>query len=165
MNPIEFARNLFLLRREHGMTIEELGLALEVSPEIICEWECAKTSPTLEQMNRLAKVYGIPLAQVIRSPKSGDEPPASIPTPEGLEGSGFSSESAPEAEPESSEEPSTEPPADPDPKKKKGALWEILVILLLLLIIGAALVFLIRPEYFPFRELFGARAILRPFGF
>ena len=82
MNSIEFARNLVLLRREHRMTIEDLASAMEVSVELVCQWECAKTSPTLDQMNRLAKVYGIPLAEVIRSPKPADTVPAPAPIPE-----------------------------------------------------------------------------------
>lgn len=162
MNSIEFARNLFLLRRAHKMTVEDLAAALEVTPEIVCEWECAKTSPTLDQMNRLAKVYGVPLSDVIRSPKPVDE---EVFTPE----SGIAEEPEPEPEPETMSEPKTvpeessetaEPPAGAA-RKKTPALWEILIVVLLLLIIAAALVFLIRPEWFPFRDLLGAWRIIQ----
>lgn len=152
MNPIEFARNLFLLRREHRMTIEDLAAAMEVTPEVVCEWECAKTSPSLEQMNRLAKVYGIPLADVIRNPKPINTAPTPEPIPEPK-----MEEPAPQPEPET-----PEPEPTPQPKKKKPTWWEILVILLLILIIAAAVVFLIKPEWFPFRELLGMWHLYNP---
>ncbi len=152
MNPIEFARNLFLLRREHRMTIEDLASAMEVTPETVCEWECAKTSPSLEQMNRLAKVYGIPLADVIRSPKPVNAAPPPEPDPEPAK----NEESVPQPVCDEAEQKT-----EPQPKKKKSVWWEILVIILLLLIIAASLTFLIKPEWFPFRELLGMWHTLR----
>lgn len=152
MNPIEFARNLFLLRREHKMTVEDLADALQVTPELICEWECAKTSPSLEQMNRLAKIYGIPLADVIRTPKPMEEVPEEI----------FPDVSAAEAEAKE-EKPAEEPLPAPAPKKKKVAAWEIIVIVLLLLIIAASVTFLIKPEWFPLKELFSSVTALKSF--
>ncbi len=143
MSPIEFARNLFLLRREHKMTAEELADAMEVTPELICEWECAKTSPTLEQITRLAKVYGISPADMVRTPKTADLPEEAFPAP------------APEPQPEPEEDlpaPSVEPEIG---KKKKVLWWEIVIILLLLLIIAAAAVFLIKPEWFPLKTILG----------
>lgn len=153
MNPIEFARNLFLLRRENKMTVEELADALQVTPERICEWECAKTSPSLEQMNRLAKIYGIPLSDVIRTPKPMDEVPVE-------EFPDVIAESEPVEEVPEAEEPAPCPSA---PKKKKAAAWEIIIILLLLLIIAAATLFLIKPEWFPLKQFFASAAALNPF--
>ncbi len=153
MNPIEFARNLFLLRREHRMTIEDLAAALEVTPELICEWECAKTSPSLEQMNRLAKIYGIPLADIIRTPKPVDHIPEPEPEPEPMT-------AVPEPdEPEKEAEPTPEEPATPE--RKRPALWEIVIIALLVLIIAAALIFLLKPEWFPLRDLLGTWSVLK----
>lgn len=144
MNPIEVARNLFLLRREHSMTIEDLANAMEVTPELICEWECAKTSPTLEQINRLAKVYGVGVSDIIVAPKQTDLPESEFPAPE------------PRIE-EKEEVVALEPVIEePAPKKKGVKAWEVLVIVLLLLIIFAAAIFLIKPEWFPLKHLFGA---------
>ena len=144
MNPIEVARNLFLLRREHSMTIEDLANAMEVTPELICEWECAKTSPTLEQINRLAKVYGVGVSDIIVAPKQTDLPESEFPAPQPAE------EPTEEAATEASE------PEAPSPKKRGIKAWEVLVIVLLLLIIFAAAIFLIKPEWFPLKHLFGA---------
>ncbi len=141
MNPIEFAKNLFLLRRAHRMTIEDLAAAMEVTPELVCKWECAKISPTLEQMNRLAKVYGIPLADIIRSPKPVDVSSNTEPDPK--------EEPTPQPKPE---EPEQIPAPTP---KKKPFWWEILIIVLLVLIIAAAVVFLVKPEWFPFQKFLG----------
>ena len=155
MNPIEFSRNLFLLRRERKMTIEELADALEVTPELICEWECAKTSPTVDQMNRLSKVYGIPLAEIIRTPKPHEEP-ADLPE-----------------EPVTEVLPAAEIPADPaeqdeteelsvETVRKRSILWDVIVIAVLLLLIAVGVVALLKPEWFPFREWFGAVAPVFP---
>lgn len=143
MNPIEVARNLFLLRREHSMTAEELADALEVTPELVCEWECAKTSPTLEQINRLAKVYGVSVSDIIVSPKTSHLPESEFPKP---------------APVKKETTPKTQTPVDeePIPPRKSSQAWEIVVIILLLLIIAASVTFLIKPEWFPLKSLFGA---------
>ena len=144
MNSIEFARTLFTLRMERKLTVEELAEAMNVAPGVICEWECAKTSPSLDTMNKLAKFYGIPLDEIIRNPK-----PKEIPKVEAkpLE--------EPETAPEEAPAPEAVPAAESIPaggrrgKKRKVAFWEILIILLLLAIIGAAVFFLFRPDLFP----------------
>lgn len=145
MNPIEFARNLFTLRMEHKMTAEDLAEALGVTPETVCEWECAKTSPSLDQMNRLAKVYGIPLDQVIRNPKPPREDLPEPPAP-------FVPAPAPEpvaAEPEDEALPAPEEPPMPGRKKERGRLAEAIVLLLLLGIITAATLLLVKPQWLP----------------
>lgn len=152
MNAIEFARNLFSLRMERRMTIEDLADALGVPPETVCEWECAKTSPSLDNMNKLAKLYGIPLDEIIRNPKPHDNIP--VPPP------------APAEEPEempSEEEPLPEPekPASPRraAKKKRPEAWELATIILLLAIIAMALFYLFNPERFPISNLKGSWTI------
>ncbi len=151
MNPIEFARNLFLLRRANRMTIEELAQAMEVTPEVVCAWECAKTSPSLDQMNRLAKVYGVPLAEIIRNPKPMDEIPEPAP-----EEKPFAEDLATDAE--APEEAPIPEPESAEPRRgrtKKVLWWEIAIIVLLLAIIGASLTFLIKPEWFPLVQWLG----------
>ncbi len=147
MNSIEFSRNLFLLRREHSMSMEDVASALDVPEELVCEWECAKTSPSLDQMNRLAKLYGIPLEEIVRSPKPHNEEILSEIPPE----TALQPITEPEEEPEETETEIPEPP-----KEKTMSWWEILVIVLLILIIGAGVFFLVRPEWFPLKDLFGS---------
>ncbi len=149
MNSIAFARHLFLLRRDHHMTIEDLASAMEVTPEMICEWECAKKSPTLDQINRLSKIYGMPLSDVIQSPKPVKPVPAS------------KEASAQEPQPVAPEQEETKEPIEEytpkrGRKKRKIAMWEILIIVLLILIIAASLTFLIKPEWFPFLQYLGS---------
>jgi len=146
MNPIEFARNLFTLRMEHKMTAEELAEALGVTEETVCAWECAKTSPSLDQMNRLAKVYGIPLDQVIRNPRpvASPETPVPEPIPEPVP-------EEPAPEPVATEEPAAEPQPEPRAKRKKerNRVAEAIVLLILLGIITAATLLLVKPEWLP----------------
>ena len=155
MNPIEFARNLFTLRMERKWTVERLAAELEVTPELVCEWECAKTSPSLDQMNRLAKIYGIPLDEIIRNPKSREE----IPAPEPI---------SQEPEALAPEETAAEEPAAPveEPKKKYRSpkVSDIIVIILLLIVIFGALLLLVRPDLFPFGAWIAPR-IAPLFGF
>lgn len=142
MNPIEFARNLFTLRMERKWTVERLAAELEVTPELVCEWECAKTSPSLDQMNRLAKIYGIPLDEIIRNPKPREEIPA--PEPISQEPEASASEEVPAEEPVA--------PAEEESKKKYRSpkVSDIIVIILLLIVIFGALLLLARPDLFPF---------------
>lgn len=145
MNSIAFAKHLFLLRRDHRMTIEDLASAMEVTPELVCEWECAKKSPTLDQINRLSKIYGMPLSDVIQSPKPAKPTPPPAPESKPVEPE--------QEEPKESTEAYTPKRGK---KRKKPAVWEILIIVLLLLIIGASLTFLIKPEWFPFLQYLGS---------
>ena len=144
MNSIEFARTLFTLRMERKLTVEELAEAMNVAPGVICEWECAKTSPSLDTMNKLAKFYGIPLDEIIRNPKPKEIPKVETKPLE-----------EPETSPEEAPSPEAVPAAESIPaggrrgKKRKVAFWEILIIVLLLAIIGAAVFFLFRPDLFP----------------
>lgn len=146
MNSIEFARTLFTLRMERKLTVEELAEAMNVAPGVICEWECAKTSPSLDTMNKLAKFYGIPLDEIIRNPKPKEIPKVEAKPPE---------EAEPEPAPEEAPAPEAVPVTEASPaggrrgKKRKIAFWEILIIVLLLAIIGAAVFFLFRPDLFP----------------
>ena len=156
MNPIEFSSNLFALRKEHKLSVEELAELLNVTPEAICEWECAKTSPTMEQMDRLAKIYRIPLDEIVRNPKPrreipmpeeepSEEPPAQETVPEEPP---VSEEAEAEEEDFDEEEPE-ELPLPKRGKKPRGKWVDTLVIALLLGIIAAATVFLINPDWFP----------------
>ena len=126
MNPIEFAHNLFSLRMERHMTVETLAEALGVTPEIVCEWECAKTSPSLDQMNRLAKVYGIPLDEIIRNPKP--RKPVEIPTVsvEEAEAPAEIPEEAPAEEVDEAIVPEGEPEA---PRRSRWVDWVVIGLL------------------------------------
>lgn len=155
MNPIEFARNLFTLRMERKWTVERLAAELEVTPELVCEWECAKTSPSLDQMNRLAKIYGIPLDEIIRNPKPREEIPAPEPISQEPE--------APAPEETAAEEPAA-PVEEPKKKYRSPKVSDLIVIILLLIVIFGALLLLVRPDLFPFGAWIAPR-IAPLFGF
>lgn len=146
MNPIEIARNLFLLRTRRGMTVEELAAALDVAPERICEWECAKVSPSMDQMIRLAHLYGVKLDEIVRTPQPESEPTENaIPT----------EEPSPSTEPTAAT--NEEPPAPRRSRRRSREhppkAWEIAVILLILMVIAAAVLFLLRPDLLPLPQI------------
>lgn len=147
MNSIEFARNLFALRMEHGYSVEALAEAMELSPELICEWECAKTSPTLDNMMKLASVYGISLVEIVRpaTPHEYTGPIPEAPKEEVAEEEPIAEENDEDLEEEEEFEEFFETPE----KRGRPELWEILVIVILLFLIGSAVFFLFRPDLFP----------------
>ena len=133
--------------------MEDLAEALSVTPETVCSWECARTSPTLEQMTRLAKLYGIPLDAVIRAPRLRKDEPEPEPAEEPK------AEAIPEAETVVAEETPEDgqPEEIPEPaprrrrKQKRVTGWDVLIVGLLLSIMGIALYLLLNPEILPLK--------------
>lgn len=142
MNSIEFARNLFSLRMERKLSVEDLATRLGVTPEQVCEWECARTSPTVEQMLRLSRVYGVGLEEIVRPAQIRDpEEPPKEPEPE------IPAAPAPQPADPIPAPPAPEEPA-PAPQKKRVRWWEILIALLLVLTIAGTVTFLCVPDLF-----------------
>lgn len=134
MNPIEFARNLFALRMERGYTVDQIAEVLGVTPEEVCAWECARSTPSLDQSNRLARFYQIPLDEIIRNPKPHDF--AVLPDP-------------PQPEPEPVVHPAEEKPSEVPLKRRrrpKFTVWDGVVIGLILAVIGVALYLILHPD-------------------
>lgn len=142
MNTIDFASNLSFLRLERKLSVEQLAEQLGTSPETVFAWECASTSPTLDQMMRLSALYGLPLDELVRNPKPrpASDPPSSLSRPV----------PAPALEP--APEPAARPP-EPTPNRaqpqKKIIFGVILsIILVIIFVILAILIFV--PETMPF---------------
>lgn len=62
MEPIK--PTLRLLRLAKELTCAEMGAALGLSPNTINRWERGQYPPTLDQAQRLAEFFGVPLADV-----------------------------------------------------------------------------------------------------
>ena len=54
-----FAIRLRKLREDAGLTPEEVGTALGVSPNTIYQWEAARRQPQIAQLPEIASVLGI----------------------------------------------------------------------------------------------------------
>ena len=53
------------LRVQKGITQESLALSLDVKQSTISSWEIERTSPTLEQLVKLAEIFGVTVDQLL----------------------------------------------------------------------------------------------------
>lgn len=58
---LEIANRLVELRREHGLSQEELAAKLGVSRQAVSKWERCESSPDTDNLIALARLYGISL--------------------------------------------------------------------------------------------------------
>ena len=56
---IENANRLAELRRSHGLSQEELAERMHVSRQAVSKWEAAQTTPDLEKILMLGKLFGV----------------------------------------------------------------------------------------------------------
>ena len=61
MNKNEFGNFLAKLRNENKLTQEQLGEKLNVGSKTISKWECGISSPDLNTLCELAKIYNLSL--------------------------------------------------------------------------------------------------------
>lgn len=70
-------------RKLANMTQQQVGDALNVSPQAVSKWENDLAQPDLSSLKRLAELYGVPVSQLIDAADEQEpEAPASEPTPE-----------------------------------------------------------------------------------
>ncbi|MBQ3201709.1 MAG: helix-turn-helix transcriptional regulator [Clostridia bacterium] len=72
---IEIANRLVQLRKEHGYSQETLAAALGLSRQAISKWERGESSPDLDNILELSRVYGITLDALLKGE-------AAVPSPE-----------------------------------------------------------------------------------
>ena len=61
MNDMLFSERLQSLRKERGITIYQLASSLGIMRATIYRWECGKTFPKSEDMERVADFFGVPV--------------------------------------------------------------------------------------------------------
>ncbi|MGI5899765.1 MAG: helix-turn-helix transcriptional regulator [Christensenellales bacterium] len=64
---LETATRLMMLRKEHGLSQEELAEKIGVSRQAVSKWERAESSPDLDNMVLLAKLYNVSLDALLLS--------------------------------------------------------------------------------------------------
>ncbi|MDR0946806.1 MAG: helix-turn-helix transcriptional regulator [Ruminococcus sp.] len=64
------ANRLFALRAKHNLTPEELAKILSCSPDEIKAWERAESSPSLEQIVELSRLYNVSADEIAGTVKS-----------------------------------------------------------------------------------------------
>lgn len=67
---IEIADRLIKLRKEHGLSQEELADKLGLSRQAVSKWERAEASPDTDNLICLAKLYGVSLDQLLQTEDS-----------------------------------------------------------------------------------------------
>lgn len=101
---LETAARLTALRKDKGLSQEELAEKLGVSRQAVSKWERAESSPDTDNLIALARLYGVTLDELIFSPAAPDPDPVLM----------ARAESEPAAEYVAEEEESREASADAD---------------------------------------------------
>ncbi len=71
---VSIAERLAALRRQHGLTQEQLAQKLGVSRQAVSKWERTESSPDTDNLIALARLYGVTLDQLIY----GEDAPAEL---------------------------------------------------------------------------------------
>ncbi len=60
------------LRKEKGMTQDELAAKLMVTRQAVSNWEMGKTQPDVETLTRLAEIFGVSVERIIYGKEKKD---------------------------------------------------------------------------------------------
>ncbi len=69
---MDFAERLYALRREKGLSQEELAEVVGVTRQAVQKWESGASRPDMDNLTALARYFGVTLDYLI----TGEEPPA-----------------------------------------------------------------------------------------
>lgn len=70
---IETANRLYELRKEKGLSQEELAEKLGVSRQAVSKWERSEASPDTDNLIALAKIYGLSLDELVYGKKADEQ--------------------------------------------------------------------------------------------
>ena len=73
-----FQENLRTLRRNKGITQEELAARLNVVRQTISKWEKGQSVPDAEMLTRLAEIFEVPVSQLLGGPIEPDAQPDAL---------------------------------------------------------------------------------------
>ena len=73
---IEIANRLVQLRKQHGLSQEELAEKLGISRQAVSKWERAESSPDTDNLISIAKLYNVSLDELLKT----DEDPETLRT-------------------------------------------------------------------------------------
>ena len=68
-----FSEKLQILRKNKGLTQEELAENLGVSRQAVAKWECGETVPDIEKCRLLAELFDVSLDSLVNYEPSGSE--------------------------------------------------------------------------------------------
>lgn len=61
------------LRKEQGMTQQELADKLCVTDKAVCKWECGKGTPDVDSLERLSQVLGVSVSELFAGKRDESE--------------------------------------------------------------------------------------------
>ena len=67
-----FGQNLQTLRRQNGLSQQQLAEQLGVSRQAVSKWETGAADPSTANLLALAKLYGVSPEELLRSAQSED---------------------------------------------------------------------------------------------
>ena len=63
---MKFHEKLLAMRKQAGLSQEELGLELGVSRQTISKWEAAQSYPDFQRLVQLSDYFGLSLDELVR---------------------------------------------------------------------------------------------------
>lgn len=69
---MSFAENLMTLRKQRGWSQEELGSQIGVTRQTVSKWEMGQSTPELEKLVELAKLFDLSLDQLVGLEEAGE---------------------------------------------------------------------------------------------
>ena len=73
-----FGENLKTLRKNKGITQEELAARLNVVRQTVSKWEKGQSVPDSEMLVRLAEIFEVPVSQLLGGPIEPDAQPDAL---------------------------------------------------------------------------------------
>ena len=64
-----FSEKLKKLRKENGLTQEDLAFKLNVSRQAITKWECDEGIPDIENLKQISILFGVSIDELVKEDK------------------------------------------------------------------------------------------------
>lgn len=77
---MKFNSKLYELRKQEGLSQDELGSKLHVSRQTVSKWELGETTPELEKLVALSDLFHISLDELVLDVKNNEPDNASVKT-------------------------------------------------------------------------------------
>lgn len=71
---MNFAEHLMTLRRQRGWSQEELGDQIGVTRQTVSKWEMGQSTPELEKLVELARLFGMSIDRLVGLEEAGERP-------------------------------------------------------------------------------------------
>ena len=65
MNDFKFGNRLYKMRKQSGLTQNELAKMLNVTNKAVSKWENGKSKPSIETIKKLAVIFKIPIESLL----------------------------------------------------------------------------------------------------